>query len=68
MTEVMLDVSGMSCMHCSARLTKGLEALDGVKKCIANHESGATTVVFDESKVSLDAVKAAIEDMGFEVK
>lgn len=68
MTEVMLSVSGMSCEHCSGRLTKSLEALDGIQRCIANHIDGATSVVFDETKISLEAVKAAIDDLGFEVK
>lgn len=58
-------VSGMMCAHCEAHVKKALEGLDGVTNASANHESGVVTLK-TEKEVSIDAIKAAIEDAGYE--
>jgi copper chaperone len=65
MQYVTLKVEGMSCGHC-------VNSVEGaVKKLGANAkvdlDAGAVTVEFDESKVSLDAIKESIEDQGYDV-
>lgn len=58
-------VAGMMCAHCEAHVKKALEGLDGVKEATADHESGVVTLK-TEKEVSIDAIKAAIEDAGYE--
>ena len=58
-------VAGMMCAHCEAHVKKALEGLDGVKEANADHESGVVALK-TEKEVSIDAIKAAIEDAGYE--
>ena len=64
MTKV-LKVAGMSCMHCSARVEKALNALEGVQAKVDLEKGEATVTLSGEVE---DAVlKAAVEDAGYEV-
>ena len=59
-------VEGMSCGHCSARVEKALNAIDGVT---AKVDLEAKTAFVDVTgNVSDDALKKAVEDAGYEVK
>jgi copper chaperone len=65
MQTVTLKVEGMSCGHC-------VNSVEGVVKKLGasgkvDLSGGSVTVDFDESKVSLDAIKVAIEDQGYDV-
>ncbi|MFD1708181.1 copper chaperone CopZ [Siminovitchia sediminis] len=62
-----LDVQGMSCGHCKASVEGALKKLDGVKAAEVNLEAGKVDVTYDESKVTVDALKEAIEDQGYDV-
>lgn len=62
-----LKVEGMSCMHCSGRVTKALEELDGVSKVEVSLENKTATVEYDESKSNLNAMKAAVDEAGYDV-
>ena len=57
-------VTGMTCGHCVASVTEEVGALDGVESVDVQLEGGQLTVVGD---VSADAVKAAVEEAGYEV-
>lgn len=65
---VTLNVQGMSCGHCKAAVTNALKGLDGVKEVEVHLENGTVDVNYDESKVTLDQMKAAIEEQGYEVQ
>ncbi len=62
-----LKVEGMSCMHCSGRVTKALEELDGVTKAVVSLDEKSATVEYDDSKVDVSKLKAAVEDAGYDV-
>ena len=62
-----IKVNGMMCAHCEARVTKAVTALDGVKSCVASAAEGKVKVEYDESKVSLNAIKDAIKAQDYEV-
>ena len=62
-----IKVNGMMCAHCEARVTKAVTALDGVKSCVASAAEGTVKVEYDESKVSLNAIKDAIKAQDYEV-
>jgi len=62
-----LDVTGMTCGHCKMSVEGALEQLEGVSKVEVNLNTGEVEVTYDESKVSLDKMKEAVEDQGYDV-
>lgn len=65
MKNITISISGMSCEHCVKRVTKGLDALTGISK--ADVTIGKAVVSYDESKLSEDEIKKAIEKAGYEI-
>ncbi|MED4972136.1 copper chaperone CopZ [Geobacillus proteiniphilus] len=63
-----LHVQGMTCGHCKAAVTNALTELDGVKHVEVHLEEGTVDVDFDETKVSVEQLKKAIEEQGYDVK
>jgi copper chaperone len=66
MNTVTLNVEGMSCGHCISAVEGALKGLEAVGK--VDLENKTVQVEFDEGKVSLDSIKNAIEDQGYEVQ
>lgn len=66
MTNTTLNVSGMSCSHCEKAVTNALTDI-GVNAVTVSLAENTVTVEFDETKVSLDAIKAEIVETGYEV-
>ena len=64
MTKTM-TVEGMSCGHCSARVEKALNAIDGVTAAV-NLEAKTATINLT-AEVSDDTLRKAVEDAGYEV-
>ncbi|WP_379970464.1 copper chaperone CopZ [Ectobacillus sp. sgz5001026] len=65
---ITLQVEGMSCGHCKMAVTNALKELDGVANVEVHLEKGTVDVEYNEAKVSLDKMKEAIEDQGYDVK
>lgn len=61
-----LKIEGMMCGHCSAHTKRALESVDGVSLAEVSHESG-TAVVALTKPVSDDALKQAVEAVGYKV-
>ena len=64
--EMVLEVEGMTCGHCTARVEKALKAIPGVSGAHADLETKRVTVKTD-GNVSLEAVTQAITDEGYQV-
>ena len=64
--EKTMEIKGMMCGHCEARVKKALEALPEVTEAIVSHEAG-TAVVKLSTAVSDDVLKKAVEDQDYEV-
>ncbi len=64
--EKTLQVEGMMCVHCEARVKKALEAIEGVESAVASHEAG-TAVVTLSKDVADDVLKKAVEDQDYTV-
>ena len=62
-----LNVEGMSCMHCENAVKKAVGAVDGVDSVEVDLKGKKVTVEFETDKTTLDAVKNAIEDQGYDV-
>ncbi|MEC0231851.1 copper ion binding protein [Paenibacillus alba] len=65
MQTATLKVAGMSCGHCVNSVEGAVKKLGALGKVDLN--GGSVTVDFDEAKVSLDAIKEAIEEQGYDV-
>jgi copper chaperone len=63
-----LQVQGMTCNHCKMAVTNALQELEGVNRVEVHLEKGTVDVDFDETKVTLDKLKQAIEEQGYDVK
>ena len=64
--EKTMEIKGMMCGHCEARVKKALEALPEVTEAIVSHEAG-TAVVKLSAAVADDVLKKAVEDQDYEV-
>jgi len=64
--EKTMNIEGMMCPHCEARVKKCLEALDGVTEAVVSHESG-TAVVTLSADVSDEILKETVERQGYTV-
>ena len=65
MTKTM-NIEGMMCCHCEARVKKALEALDAVSEAAVSHDSG-TAVVTLSSDISDEKLKETVEAEDYKV-
>jgi P-type Cu+ transporter len=63
-TEVQLELEGMSCAACAARIDKALNKLDGVEASV-NYATEKAAVRYDEGRVGLDDLVRAVEGAGY---
>jgi len=63
MDTVHLEISGMSCGHCVARVQKTLAGTPGVEG--ASVMIGAADVRYDASRIAPGAIASAVADAGY---
>ena len=63
MTELTLTISGMSCGHCVASVSKALAGVDGV--AVQDVRIGSAKLQYDESKVSAAQLAQLVTDEGY---
>ena len=68
MENIELRIEGMHCTGCSTRLQKVLSNLDGVSRAEVSFEKGMANIEFNKEIITLDEIKNAIVDSGFEVE
>jgi P-type Cu+ transporter len=66
-TRVDLPVEGMTCAACSARISRGLNKLDGVENANVSLASARATVIFDDDQLAPDDFEAVITKLGYSV-
>ena len=64
MTEITLELEGMTCASCAARIESGLNELEGVQASV-NLATEKAAVRYDESNLDVDALVAAVEASGY---
>ena len=64
--EKKMNITGMMCGHCEARVKKALESVEGVDHAEVSHESGTATV-FLKKEVDNATLKAAVEQEDYGV-
>jgi copper chaperone len=67
MTDKKFKVPDMSCGHCKAAVENELSKLSGVERANADIGRGTVEVSYDESWVSTEQLKGAIEEAGYTV-
>jgi copper chaperone len=65
MANQTLQVQGMSCQHCVKSVEGALQTLGASGK--VNLGQGTVEVSYDETKVTIDKIKEAIEEQGYDV-
>ena len=66
MSTTSYTVTGMTCQHCVSAVTEEVAGLPGVTGVQVDLASGGLTVTSD-TPVDDDAVRAAVEEAGYEV-
>ena len=64
MTEITLELEGMTCAGCAARIERGLNDIEGVQASV-NLATEKAAVRYDESSLDVDALLAAVEAAGY---
>jgi copper chaperone len=64
MQTLSLTITGMSCGHCVARVTKTLSAVDGLE--VDAVRIGAAELRYDPARRSVDDILEAVRDAGYE--
>jgi copper chaperone CopZ len=62
-----LHVVGMTCGGCENAVKRAVGKLPGVVSVEASHSAQKVTIDFDGSQTTLDAVKAKIAALGYQV-
>ena len=65
MTQIHIEVGGMSCANCASTIGDAVGALDGVEEVSANYATDETTVSFAPEQVSLREIYDTIEQAGY---
>lgn len=64
-TGIILNVEGMMCPHCEARVKKAVEEIEGVEEAAASHKKKTVTVF---GQCDIEKVKSVIAEQGYTVK
>jgi copper chaperone CopZ len=69
MTTTTYSVTGMTCGHCVGSVTRELSGLPGVTEVAIDlvPDGGSTVTVSSEGPLAEDAVRAAVDEAGYEL-
>jgi P-type Cu+ transporter len=65
MEHTRLDIEGMTCASCVARIEKKLAGLDGVDACAVNFVTDQAAVSYDPARLAVDDLVQAVEETGY---
>ncbi|MFP7297671.1 heavy metal translocating P-type ATPase [Neobacillus niacini] len=64
--EQSLKIGGMTCAACAKRIEKVTKKLEGVEESSVNYTTEKLSIQYDETIVTLPAIRAVIEKAGYE--
>jgi copper ion binding protein len=67
MKTELLNVTGMTCGGCVTTVKQTLTALPGVKEVAVSLPAQQVEVQFDEGKLTVDAMRTALQGAGYDV-
>jgi len=62
-----LRIDGMTCVSCENRIEKKLQGMNGIVYARVSYSSGTCDITYDEAKLSLEEITAAIEKLDYKV-
>ncbi|UOQ47002.1 copper chaperone CopZ [Gracilibacillus caseinilyticus] len=68
MEQTTLQVQGMTCGHCKASVEGALKELKGITTTEVHLDKGTVDVSYEENQVSVDDMKEAIEEQGYDIQ
>lgn len=68
MATATIIVKGMSCGGCVKSVTKALTNVDGVQDAKVDLQGAKATITFDEALTTVEALKEAVEDAGYDAE
>ena len=66
--SVVLNVEGMSCMHCVKSIETAVGNLRGVEEVNVDLKRKTVAVSYDPTVLKVEAIREAIEEQGYDVK
>lgn len=63
-----LDIEGMTCASCAARIERGLQKLTGVREAAVNLASERATVTYDPGQIDLMQLVQKVEAVGYQAR
>ncbi|HNW86291.1 MAG TPA: copper chaperone CopZ [Candidatus Limiplasma sp.] len=67
MTTTVMHVEGMACEHCVKAVSGALNALNGVQAVRVDLKGKTVTVEHEPALATLEQMKQAVEDQGYDV-
>lgn len=67
MTKKVLSIDGMSCNHCKMAIEKSVSNLEGVDNVEVSLKNKTAIIDYDENILTLEKIKEAIEESGYNV-
>lgn len=65
--EVELSIKGMTCQACTETINLALSRVPGVLEYKTKFKDGSSTIKFDHSKISDQAIVNAVNETGYKV-
>ncbi|MEQ1880737.1 MAG: heavy-metal-associated domain-containing protein [Burkholderiales bacterium] len=67
METTVLQVKGMTCGGCVRSVTKVLEGLPGVQSAEVSLDKANARIIFDPTRIGIEAFRQSVQDAGYEV-
>lgn len=68
MKKLKMQVNGIHCNGCANKIKNSIGSLNIEHQTDVNVDSGEVKVAFDQSKASINDIKAKILDVGFQIE
>lgn len=65
--EKEIIVEGMHCGHCAKKVEDTLSKINGIKKVVADFNSGKVKIV-SKTEIDSEALVTAVESLGYKIK
>jgi len=65
--ERVINVEGMTCIHCKMTVEKALKNINGVSNANVNLDKNQVVVIYNEAEVNFEQMKETIINKGYNV-
>ena len=63
MSEVTLNIGGMTCINCQSKIENALNVAEGIKAARVNWKNSWAKIEYDKDKINVKEIKKIIEDL-----